>query len=37
LAANNRSIASQIAQVQMEAQRRIDERTRSVARNAAEK
>jgi hypothetical protein len=37
LAANNRSIASQIAQVQMEAQRRIDERTRRVARSAAEK
>lgn len=36
LVANNRSIASQIAQVQMEAQRRIDERTRRVAQGAAE-
>lgn len=36
LAANNRSIASQIAQVQMEAQRRIDERTQRVAQGAAE-
>ncbi len=34
LAANNRSLASQIVQVQMEAQRRIDERTRRVAAGA---
>jgi hypothetical protein len=33
LAANNRSIASQIAQVQLDAQRRIDERTRRMARD----
>lgn len=36
LAANNRSIASQIVQVQMEAQRRIDERTQRVAGGAPE-
>jgi len=36
LVANNRTIASQIAQVQMEAQRRIDERTRRVAQREAE-
>ncbi|MDZ7619879.1 MAG: hypothetical protein U1E05_23005 [Patescibacteria group bacterium] len=36
LVANNRAIASQIAQVQMEAQRRIDERTRRVAQREGE-
>ncbi len=36
LVANNRTIASQIAQVQMEAQRRIDERTRRVAQREGE-
>ena len=36
LAANNRKLASEIVQVQLEAQRRIDERTRRVAAGAAE-
>ncbi len=36
LAANNRKLASEIVQVQLEAQQRIDERTRRVAAGAAE-
>ncbi len=36
MAANNRSLASQIVEVQLEAQRRIDERTRRVAQGAGD-